>query len=402
MTRNPLRLGVLGMGRAFTLMLPTFLGDARVRLVAAFDPRPSARAAFESALGGRACESEEQVCADPEVEWVYIATPHQMHVAHVTLAAAHGKHVLVEKPLAISLEDGLRMVDACRAAGVWLVVGHSHSFDAPVALARRLIDEGRHGAVRMIEALQYTDFLYRPRRAEELDTRQGGGVVFSQGAHQVDVARLLGGGMVDSVSARLGRWDATRPTEGAYSALLSFRGGAFASLSYNGYGYFDTDRWMDGMSELGIPKAANAHQTARARLQAANDESSETALKSERSFGGTAFQMPTLELPMVSQHFGPVIVSCDAADLRITPWGVEINDVRGTELLRPPLPAAPRGEVIDEIWRAARDGQAPLHDGQWALATLEVCLAMLASDAGRRDVPLMHQVALGHQRHGQG
>lgn len=389
----PVRFGVLGMGRAFTLMLPTFLGDPRLKLVAAFDPRVSARSAFESVFGGKACATEEEVCTDPEVEWIYVATPHQLHTRHVEMAAAHGKHVLVEKPLSITLGDGIRMVEACRKAGVWLVVGHSHSFNTPVLHARQLIAEGRYGKVRMIEALQYTDFLYRPRRPEELDTQQGGGVVFSQAAHQVDMVRLLGGGLVDSVRARLGRWDPARPTEGAYSALLSFREGAFASLSYNGYGFFDTDRWMDGTGEMGTPKAPDAHQQTRARLSKATDEAAEVALKAERNFGGSAFTRPILTPPAAFQHFGPVIVSCDHADLRLTPSGVEVNDGHGTQLAAAPLPSVPRAEVIDEVWRAGREGHPPLHDGRWSLATLEVCLAMLASDASGQDAPLRHQVA---------
>ena len=389
----PLRFGVLGMGRAFTLMLPTFLGDARVRLVAGFDPRASARSAFESVFGGRAYTSEQQVCQDPDVEWIYVATPHQLHLPHVELAAAHGKHVLVEKPLSISLEDGLRMVQACDRAGVRLIVGHSHSFNQPVLDAHQLIDSGAVGAVRMVQAMQYTDFLYRPRRPEELDTRQGGGVVFSQAAHQVDVVRLLAGGRVQSVRARVGRWDAARPTEGAYSALLNFEGGAFASLTYNGHGFFDTDRWMDNLGEMGQPKPPLSHQQTRARLAAATDEAAEVALKAERNFGGSAFTLPAPAQPKAFQHFGPVIVSCDRAHLRLTPLGVEVTDAQGTRLLPSALPAVPRGEVIDEVWSVARDGAAPLHDGQWSLATLEVCVAMLASDAGARDMPLHHQVA---------
>lgn len=381
------------MGRAFTLMLPTFQGDPRIQLVAAFDPRASARHAFESVFGGKACMTEEELCADPAVEWVYVATPHQLHAQHVEMAAAHGKHVLVEKPLAITLEEGARMVQACQKAGVWLVVGHSHSFNTPVLNARQLIREGRYGQVRMIEAFQYTDFLYRPRRPEELDTRRGGGVVFSQAAHQVEMVRLLGGGLVDSVRARLGRWDPSRPTEGAYSALLGFRDGAFASLSYNGYGFFDSDRWMDGIGEMGALKASNAHQQTRARLSSATDEAAEVALKAERNFGGSAFQLAPPAPPAAFQHFGPVIVSCDGADLRLTPSGVEVTSAQGSQLIAPALSPVPRSEVIDELWQAGRRGLPPLHDGQWALATLEVCLAMLASDASGRDETLCHQVA---------
>src|SRR5690606_21215565 len=233
MSKNPMGIGVVGLGRAFVLMLPTFVKDDRVRLVAAADPRPQARARFTQDFGGASYETIEQLCADPNVELVYIASPHQFHAEHVEIAAAAGKAMLVEKPMAITLDECTRIVDVVRQSKTILVVGHSHSFDGPVQHAARVLEAGSYGQVRMLNALNYTDFMYRPRRPEELDTAQGGGVVFSQAAHQVDVARALLGGMVDSVIARTGRWDESRPTEGAYGAMLNFEGGAFAMLTYS-------------------------------------------------------------------------------------------------------------------------------------------------------------------------
>ena len=403
---GPLRLGVLGLGRAFTLMVPTFAQDTRVRLVAGFDPRESARAAFAATFGGRPAASAEAVCTDPAVEWVYVATPHQMHAEHVELAARCGKHVLVEKPMALTLEDCTRMIEACARAGTRLVVGHSHSFDAPVLRARQLIDSGAFGAVRMVHAMQYTDFLVRPRRPEELDTAQGGGVAFSQAAHQVDVVRLLAGGRVERVRAYTGRWDPQRPTEGAYSALLGFADGAFASLTYNGYGHYDSDALMDGVGELGAPKAPDAHQRTRARLAAVHSaagsqadaaaaEAAEAALKAERNFGGRLYQPAPPGAPQACQHFGPVIVSCEHADLRLTPQGVQVIDASGSRFVPAPVPAVPRAEVVDELWAVGREGAAPLHGGAWSRATLAVCLAILESQRAGADVVPAHQVGPG-------
>ncbi|MES2482197.1 MAG: Gfo/Idh/MocA family oxidoreductase [Pseudomonadota bacterium] len=394
MSAAPIRLGVLGLGRAFTLMLPTFTREARVKLVAAFDPRASATQAFARDFGGIAHHSPEALCADPATEWIYVATPHQLHVAHVEMAAANGKHVLVEKPMALSLEDCTRMLEASERAGTQLVVGHSHSFNAPVLLARRLVDSGRFGAVRMVHAMNFTDFLYRPRRPEELDTARGGGVVFSQAAHQVDIVRLLAGGLVESVYARTGRWDPGRPTEGAYSALLDFAGGAFASLTYNGYGFYDTDVMMHGIGEMGRPKAPGAHQQTRRKLMAPADEAAEARLKAERNYGGAHYIPDAGEPPAAFQHFGPVIVSCDGADLRLTPTGVEVHHTTGVRLESLPVPPVPRSEVIDELWAVAREGQAPVHGGAWSRATVEVCLAILASARERRAIMLRHQAGL--------
>jgi phthalate 4,5-cis-dihydrodiol dehydrogenase len=391
---SPIGVGVLGLGRAFTLMLPTWRDDPRVRLVAAFDPRAPARAAFAQHFGAIAYDSAQAVCADPAVQWVYVATPHGLHAEHVCLAAQHGKHVLVEKPMALNLAQADAMIAACERAGTHLVVGHSHSFNAPVRLARQMIASGRYGAVRMIHAMQYTDFLYRPRRPEELDTAQGGGVVLSQASHQVDIARLLGGGRVERVRAMTGRWDPRRPTEGAYSALLRFDSGAFASLSYNGYGHYDSDTLMDGIGELGGAKDRLSHARTRQRHALTTDEQAEAQAKAERNFGGAQWQPAPAQAPTASQHFGPVIVSCEGADLRLNALGVEVCDANGPQQIAAPLPAVPRAEVIDEIWAADRLGRQPLHGGPWSRATLEVCLALLSSQASGSDILMEHQVAV--------
>ena len=376
----PLRIGVAGLGRAFTLMLPTFLADARVRLVAATDPQPAARARFESEFGGSAHADVAALCADPAVELVYLATPHEFHAEHVALAAAAGKHVLVEKPMAITLAQCDAMVDAARRAGVQLIVGHSHSFNRPVQVARALIESARYGAVRMLTALDFTDFLYRARRPEELDTAAGGGVIHSQAAHQVDVLRLLGGGLLQSVYAQTGAWDRERPTEGAYQALLRFQDGAFASATYSGYAHFDSDVWMGGINEGGSPSDPTGYGGARRRLAAvAGDAQAEARLKAARGYGSPAYQPPAGPPPPSYQHFGPVIVSCEGADLRPLPDGVEILDHAQRSTHRLPAPAVPRAEVFDEVIAAVRGERAPLHDGAWARATTEACLAMLAS-----------------------
>jgi phthalate 4,5-cis-dihydrodiol dehydrogenase len=388
-----LRIGVAGLGRGFTLMLPTLKRHPRVQLVAAADPRAEARARFAADFTARTYESIEALCADPVVDAIYVATPHPHHAAHAIAATRAGKHVLVEKPMALTLAEASAMIDAAEAAGTQLVVGPSHSFDAPVARARAIIESGELGRVRMISALNFTDFLYRPRRREELDTRAGGGVVFSQAAHQVDIVRLLGGGLVDAVRAHTGDWDRERPTEGAYAALLTFAGGAFATLTYSGYGHFDSDEFMGGVSELGGSKGAASHGAARRALAVAADPIAEEAAKAARNYGGAAYREPPDAL--AHEHFGLVVIACERGDLRPMPGGVHVyGDLEHRfESLAPP--EIPRAAVLDELCDAALDGRPPLHDGRWGRATLEACLALLESARTGADVRLRHQVPVG-------
>src|SRR5581483_2472534 len=198
-SERQLRIGLIGLGRACTSMLPSLAAHPRLKIVAAADPREQARSAFARDFDVPGYADAEELCRDANVEAVYIATPHQFHRPHVEAAAAHGKHAIVEKPMALTIEDCKAMNAAVDRAGIKLVVGHTHSFDPPILEMQRIISSGELGRLRMVNTWDYTNFLYRPRRPEELDTSLGGGILFNQVPHQVDTVRLLGGGMVRSV-----------------------------------------------------------------------------------------------------------------------------------------------------------------------------------------------------------
>ena len=178
----------------------------------------------------------------------------------------------------------------------------------------------------MITSAYYTDFLYRPRRREELDTAQGGGVMYNQAPHQVDVARLLGGGLVSSVRANVGIWDRARPTEGAYQALLTFESGATASLTYSGYAHFDGDELVDWITEGGLPKDPARYGATRKALGVAASLEEEERLKARVNYGGEGYGGPqnataSADQQRFHQHFGLVVASCTGADLRPTRQG---------------------------------------------------------------------------------
>ncbi len=380
-------------------MLPTFLADERVQIVAATDPWESACEQFERDFGFPCEPSLEALCANPAVEVVYIASPHQFHASQAVEALRLGKHVWVEKPMAVTLDECNAMIEAAQLSGKRLMVGHSHSFDTPILETAKLIQSGRYGAVRMLQAIQYTDFLYRARRPEELQTQQGGGVIFSQSAHQVDVCRLLCSGRVGQVQAHCGAWDRARPTEGAYSALLEFENGAFASLTYSGYGLWDSNVWMEQVTELGHELNSSPQVTARKQFldRGSNTEAGleEARLKAQRNYGGQAWsQAQNNRTAPYHQHFGPVVVSCDTADLRPTPSGIWVHDIEGSYKIELPPSRVPRVEVIDELYGALVNDESLLHSGEWARATLEVSLAILQASKTKASVnSLQYQVA---------
>ena len=392
-TERKLGIGAIGLGRAFTFMRPAFAASPGVALVAAADPRPEARTRFTEEFGGNAYARVDDLLRDARVEAVYIATPHQFHAAHAIAAAQAGKHVLVEKPMALTIAEAEAMVVAARQAGVKLLVGHSHSLDPPIAAARAVIESGEFGGVKMVTALNFTDFLYRPRRAEELDTAAGGGVIFNQAMHQVDIVRLLAGGLAESVTAQTGIWDAARPTEGAYTALLRFAGDIAASITYSGYAHFDSDALLGWIGESGLAKDRDAFARTRRALPPELSRTEEEELRRRRGYGVAVDNSAAPPQTRWHEHFGFIVVSCERADLRPVPQGV-IVDSDSEHGLRPLAPPrAPRLQALAELCEAVWSGNEPLHSGEWGLATLEASLAILQSARERRAISLQHQVA---------
>ena len=186
-----------------------------------------------------------------------------------------------------------------------------------------------------------------------------------------------------SVRATTGAWDPARPTEGAYSALLTFDGRRLRHASPTAATATSTPTSSAaGWARLGRAKDPAAYGAARRALASVDGAAEEAAAKAARNYGGDRLRDGAAGRRRAPwhEHFGLVIVSCERGDLRPTPKGVMVYGDATRELrCRSTPPAVPRAEVIDELCAAVFDGRAPLHDGRWGRATLEVCLAMLES-----------------------
>jgi phthalate 4,5-cis-dihydrodiol dehydrogenase len=380
-----IRMGIVGLGRAAAATLPSLKAHPGLSLVAAADPNPDARARFERDLGGATYPDAETLCNAGGVDALYIATPHQCHVGDALTAARHGKHMIIEKPMALSLEECRRIVEAAREAGVVALVGHTHGFDPAVRKMRELIASGEVGQPRMITSLAYSDFLYRPRRPEELDSSLGGGIMYNQVPHQIEMARVVAAAPLRSVRACAGNWDPRRPTEGAMSAFLDFENGAVASLVYSGYDRFDVNELHGWITPGGAPKRPS-HGAAR-RALAASAGGDEAGLKSESGFAGRG--MPRRPEGEVHQpHFGVLLVSCERADLKTAPDGLMVYDDAGVREIR--LPAGRgfpnRDAVADDFFDAVTGQRKLLQDAAWGAATVAAMLALVRSSRERREV----------------
>jgi phthalate 4,5-cis-dihydrodiol dehydrogenase len=373
------------------LMVPAVLQHPRVRLAGAAEPSDTLRARFAADHGCPVHADLRELLARSDVDAVYVATPHQFHREHAVLAVESGKHVVVEKPMALTLADCDAMIAAAARHGRALVVGHTHAFDAPILRVREILRSGRLGRLRMLVMFDYTDFIYRPRRPEELDTARGGGILYNQIPHQVDVARFLAGSEVRTALASTGCYDPARPTEGAMMAMLGFEDGATASLVYSGYDRFDSDEFHGWLGEGGQPKQP-AHGRTRASLAQLGAGGREAAVRTDLyGYGGAIWQrLAAGATPAGHPHFGVLIASCEHGDVRHAPEGIVLYTESGCETLPldPPKPGGGRTEVLDELCAAVLDGIAPAHDGRFARGTLATCLAIAESARGGTQVRL--------------
>lgn len=133
--------------------------------------------------------SYEEAASDPRVEAVYVCTPHHLHREHASLAFQAGKHVLVEKPIAGTREDAEAMIANAGSAGATFMVAENYRFLPPVQEAKRLIDDGRVGQVRLLQL--HEQYPFQPGGWRSRRDLNGGGVFIDGGIHKLSAVAFL-------------------------------------------------------------------------------------------------------------------------------------------------------------------------------------------------------------------
>ena len=187
-----LKLCVVGCGhfaRIFAGEMQAIAGEVDL----SFASRNAQQAAeYAATFNGKASfGSYAAAAADSNVEAMYLCTPHHLHREHVALAAAAGKHILVEKPIARTMEEARLIVQTANQAGVTLMVAENYRFMAVVRLAKKLIDGGTLGGLRLIQLQEEADF--RPSQWRASRDLNGGGVLIDGGIHKIDILLYLAG-----------------------------------------------------------------------------------------------------------------------------------------------------------------------------------------------------------------
>lgn len=388
--RKTLRIAIAGIGVGAKAVMRALRQLPHFELVAAADLRKEARDTFERTFHGRTYDSVEDLCADSEVDIVWVSTPNHLHCEHTLIAVQAGKHVVVEKPMALNLDEAERMADAAERGGVQLMCGHTASLMPAYQAMRDVIRSGELGEVRAINVLSYNDWMLRARMDQELDVSLGGGIVYRQGPHQVDTVRLLGGGMVRSVRAVVGQWMPARSAPGYYAAFLTFEDGTPATIIRNGYGYFTHHEFVPW-----VERSRTAQEVAKVRTGIRDGTYDDDAKKSRSRFGGSP-EPPQAEARArrpsgFHNDLGIVIATCERGDIRQSPEGLWLYDDSGQHEVVVEGIHDGRVSELDELHRAITEGRPVRHDARWGMATLEVVLAFMQSSQEGREIMLSHQ-----------
>lgn len=173
-------------------------------LVAASRTDPGQLESFTDRFGGTGYTEYRDLLDDPRVDGVVVATPHASHREIAIAAAAAGKHVLLEKPMATTPSECDDVLEACERAGITLMVGHVTHFSRAFRIAKDLLGRGEMGRVVAGLSVMRKQWFEPNRRPWHLDRARGGGVLMTGGIHAVDRLTWLMGADVTSVSAQLG------------------------------------------------------------------------------------------------------------------------------------------------------------------------------------------------------
>jgi predicted dehydrogenase len=235
--KDRVRIGLVGAGAIMHLShAPTIARSKDAVLTAVFDRDPKRAAELAAQYSAKSYGQLEALLGAADVDAVIVATPNRNHPEGVLVAAAAGKHVLCEKPLAIDVASARKMVDACASAGVVLQVGFNQRFWGQAQIAKTLLQSGLIGTVhgfRSIYSEKSTAYPAMTRYRYDL-AQSGGATIIDLTIHRIDLARYLIGDF-SAVFAELVHSALPDKVDDNVWLLARFANGARGSLTSDRY-----------------------------------------------------------------------------------------------------------------------------------------------------------------------
>lgn len=377
---NPLKVGIVGAGGITRAHLPAYLERPdRVQLNAVCDlVEPLAQELAKKAGIDAVYLDINEMLRDADIEAVDICTTHNSHAPLAIAAAEAGKHVIVEKPMAISVQECRDMIAAADKAGTTLMVAQHLRYAPEARAAKRLLDEGKLGTVEAVRTELFGGGMRGRRRRRRQGERwmqdarrSGGGMMMSEQVHHIDLLRYYAGNVkrVNGVCKSL-QEHMVHGAEDLVSATLEFESGAVGEVWAKGNAIVPHGRTYTIFGDQGVFYAS-------------------TPTKEQREVeisGATPFR-----------HFGHIMVALNEDVPELDPSNPE--DRRKMYFAEPPFKVLPTDDIdlpspnyfINEILHFAdccRSGEEPLSSGADNIGTMKIIMGIYESSRTGQPVNL--------------
>jgi predicted dehydrogenase len=229
---EPLRVACIGMGWWSDVLADAIKRSDKIEIVACYTRSPDKRSAFAGKYHCRPAESYEAILADPAIEAIVNTTPNDVHLETTRAAAAAGKHVFLDKPIANTVSDGRAIAECCRKARVVLALGYQRRRESHFRWIRRQIEAGAFGRLVNAEANISRDRLGQIDLSSWRYQAAGmpGGVMLQIGIHYTDVLEYLIG-PVKAVRGQFAQLVLPGDNPDVASLVLEHENGALSTLN---------------------------------------------------------------------------------------------------------------------------------------------------------------------------
>jgi len=232
---NRIRFGVIGAGGiADRRTIPGMLKCDNSELVAVMGPNAERTERLRAKYSAKyAYTSEEALLSNPEIDAVYIASPVDKHLSQAKLAADYGKHILLEKPLALNVNEAQELIDYCDARGIRVAAGFMMRFGTCVNAMKAAYESGKIG--KLVSAYAHFTCWYPdiPGSWRQAKTSGGGGALMDMGVHMIDLIHYVTGSRTIQVAAMHDTLAFGYEVEDSSNVLLRLENGALCTVQSN-------------------------------------------------------------------------------------------------------------------------------------------------------------------------
>jgi predicted dehydrogenase len=284
-----IRYGILGFGlHAVKRLMPGFTQAKHCTVTGLWrrDRQKAQEVVREySQFPLRAYDSPEALCASSDIDAIFVASPDALHLEHVLIAVQHGKSVLCEKPMGMSVAECERMIGAADRHGVLLGIAQNFRFERSVNRMREIVSEGGIGKPLLAQSEFHYPALHSPRTWIADASLACGGPIGDVAVHCVDALRYILQDEVGSVFARAQHDQHSGRLESAAMLLLEFQNGTIANITVSARSEYRTPLWITGDRALvGAEDALTVEHPITLQLKPAGGEPATEQVSNETAY----------------------------------------------------------------------------------------------------------------------